>query len=96
MQRWLALPHGRNFSSFGAVAIVPWLLLCDRAGCALARAALPARRASGSTAAARVGAVVSGRGLLSDAGSGSQRADTSKRSFAVDQGIDDREVKKDK
>ncbi len=44
MQRWLSMPHGKLFSAYGAVAVVPWLLLCDRGGSMLVRAMLPARR----------------------------------------------------
>ena len=68
MQRWLALPHGRDFSSFGAIAIMPWLLLCDRAGSALVRAVLPARRAS--VAATRAAGSSVGSSVSSSVGKG--------------------------
>ena len=44
MQRWLAMPHGKSFSAYGAIAVLPWLLLCDRASGMVARAMLPARK----------------------------------------------------
>lgn len=39
----LAMPHGRSLSAFGGVALFPWLLLCDKASNALARALFPPR-----------------------------------------------------
>ena len=44
MQRWLAMPHGKSFSAYGAIAVLPWLLLCDRAGGMMARTLLPAHK----------------------------------------------------
>lgn len=40
-KRALAFPHGRSVSSLGGVAIFPWLLLCDKASNALAKAWFP-------------------------------------------------------
>ena len=44
MQRMLSMPHGKAFSQFGAVAVLPWMLVCDRAGSMLVQAVFPARR----------------------------------------------------
>ena len=46
MARWLAMPHGKKFSVYGAIAVIPWMLLCDRASGMLVRAMLPAYRST--------------------------------------------------
>jgi len=46
-ERYMAMPHGESFSAYGAIAVIPWMFLCDRACGMLARAMLPARRLVG-------------------------------------------------
>ena len=44
MHRFLSLPHGQEFSKYGAVAVLPWMMVCDRAGNMLVQAVLPPAR----------------------------------------------------
>ena len=66
MQRWLAMPHGKSFSAYGAIAVLPWLLLCDRAGGMMVRTLLPARKlqCGGRGTATRVPSLASSQGDL--------------------------------
>lgn len=52
--RMLAMPHGKAFIEFGAVAIVPWMMICNRASNTLAQALFPtSRRAEQSSSQAQ-------------------------------------------
>ena len=46
MQRFMSMPHGSAFSQYGAIAVIPWMLLCDRASNMLLQAVLPPGRAA--------------------------------------------------
>lgn len=44
-ERLLAMPHGSDFKAYGYIAAAPWVLLCGKAGDALARAVFTQRSA---------------------------------------------------
>lgn len=74
MNRMLSMPHGKPFSAFGAIAVVPWMVLCNKATNMLCDAVVP-------TVVQLV--VPLGRGVLAEertsAASGSRTDDGSKK-----------------
>ncbi len=56
LHRMLAVPHGQTFSEFGAVAVIPWLFICNKATNFLVQAALPVASQRAATSKPRKGA----------------------------------------
>lgn len=40
-RKLLAMPHGSDFSTYGAISVLPWMVVCDRASSMLVKAVLP-------------------------------------------------------